>query len=409
MAWKLLQSPRVDDLFVAPGNGGTGRIATNIPLRVVDIPQLLQRVRDEGIALSLVGPEAALATGIVDEFSAAGLSILGPSKSAAEIESSKAFAKEFMGRHDIPCAESMVFDSYQEARRFLEHRSPPIVVKADGLAAGKGVTVAGSLAQAVAALEGCMREGVFGDAGKRVVIEEFMEGRELSVFAFTDGVSLSTLVAACDYKRVCDGDRGPNTGGMGAYSPPEFWSTELETEALQRIFLPTVQGLADEGRIYRGVLYGGLMLTTQGLKVVEFNARLGDPEAQVILPRLETDLVDIAEATVAGELSSVPVHWNDQACVGVVMASGGYPDSFTTGHRVYGIDAPNEKTLIFHAGTEAGGDGEIITSGGRVLTVVGRGPGLAEARGRAYETATGVQFGNAYYRRDIAERALIWL
>ncbi|MBI4311188.1 MAG: phosphoribosylamine--glycine ligase, partial [Chloroflexi bacterium] len=399
--------PHTSVLYIAPGNGGTSGLGTNVPVAPTDVQGLLATARERKVGLTVVGPESALETGVVDAFQRAGVPIFGPSKAAACIETSKAFAKEIMLRNHVPTAQGMAFDSYEEARRFLEGHDGPIVVKADGLAAGKGVTIAMSRAEAIASLDLFMKQRVFGDAGSRVVLEEFMVGREVSVFAFTDGSRISPLVAACDYKRALDDDQGPNTGGMGSYSPPEFWDAELAREAEQRIFRPVIDALAREGRPYRGVLYGGLMLTRSGLKVVEFNARLGDPETQVVLPRLKSDLVEIAQAVSQGDLSKTAVVWDDTACVGVVMASQGYPDSYTTGYPIRGLEAAKAKgeALVFHAGTRADGEA-VATSGGRVLTVVGQAPTLAEARARAYAAVQSIHFENAYFRKDIALRAI---
>ena len=407
IAWKLRQSPRVDALFVAPGNAGTAAIATNLAVAATDIEALAQAARDRGVDLTIVGPEAPLAAGIVDRFQELGLRIFGPTQAAAQIEVSKGFAKELMRRHGIPCADGLTFDSYAEAIRFIERHDAPLVVKADGLAAGKGVTVASTREQALAAVRACMEERAFGAAGEQVVIEEYLEGREVSVFVFTDGEALSPVVAACDYKRVYDGDQGPNTGGMGSYSPPEFWEPSLAKEIAERILQPTVQALAQEGRTYRGVLYGGLMMTSQGPVVIEFNCRLGDPETQVIIPLLETDLVDIVEAVLEGNLTETSIRWSPEACVGVVIAAGGYPGEYQKGIAITGLDDVPEDIEVFHAGTKpvarkGSTVTDVVTDGGRVLTVVGRGPSLEAARERAYDTAQHITFPGAFYRRDIA-------
>ncbi|MBI4200132.1 MAG: phosphoribosylamine--glycine ligase [Chloroflexi bacterium] len=401
IAWKLRQSPRVEKLFVAPGNAGTASLGTNLPIWATDIPSLLKAARDHAIDLTMVGPEAPLAEGIVDRFQERGLPVFGPSQAAARIEASKAFAKEVMQRSGIPCARGEVFDSYPEARRFIERRGAPLVVKADGLAAGKGVTVAATEAEAMAALDACMVERVFGPAGERVVIEERLEGREVSVFAFTDGQRLSPLVAACDYKRAYDGDHGPNTGGMGSYAPPELWSPSLARDVEYAILRPTIQALAREGCPYRGVLYAGLMLTAEGPKVLEFNCRLGDPEAQVVLPLLEADLVEVAQAVLAGDVSQAGVRWSQKACVGVVLASEGYPGSYQRGFPIHGLEAAGPDALVFHAGTRLS-NGSVVSDGGRVLTIVGRGTDLAAARQLAYRAVEGVRFQGAFHRGDIA-------
>ena len=403
IAWKLGLSPRVDSIFVAPGNAGTATLGTNLAIDAADTPGLLVAARQYGVDLTVVGPEGPLASGIVDWFREERLAVFGPTQAAARIESSKAFAKDFMQRHHIPCAESTTFDSYTEAHRFMQSREGPVVVKADGLAAGKGVTMAATRDEAISALDASMNRRVFGEAGGVVVIEELLEGPEVSVFAFTDGRHLSPLVAACDYKRAQDGDRGLNTGGMGSYGPPEFWTAELAEQIEGTIFTPTVRGMVEEGCPYAGVLYGGLMLTRNGPKVIEFNARLGDPETQVVLPRLGSDLADVMLAMAEGDLTKTQIHWSDEACVGVVVASGGYPGDYDTGFPITGLDRASEQALVFHAGTRVL-EGEVVTGGGRVLTVVGRGASVAEARERAYNAVRHVEFQGAYYRTDIAAR-----
>jgi phosphoribosylamine--glycine ligase len=308
-----------------------------------------------------------------------------------------------MERHRIPCAEGLIFDSYREAYRFIQNRDRRLVVKVDGLAAGKGVTVAGSRQEAISALDDAMNRRIFGEAGDVVIVEEFLQGREVSVFAFTDGERISPLLAACDYKRAGDGDTGPNTGGMGSYSPPEFWDTALAAETEQLALRPAIDGMGDEGHPYKGVLYAGLMLTRTGLKVLEYNCRLGDPEAQVVLPLLETDLVELAQAVAEGNLTETEIRWSNDACVGVVVASQGYPSSYETGLPISGLDEMPADALVFHAGTRLE-DGRMHTSGGRVLTVVGRAPTLSEARDRAYAALGRVGFQGAYHRTDIALR-----
>ncbi|MBI2872894.1 MAG: phosphoribosylamine--glycine ligase [Chloroflexi bacterium] len=401
----LKRSPQAGCLFAAPGNAGTAAIATNLPVGASDIPALLAAARQHAVELTVVGPETPLAEGAVDCFREAGLAIFGPTRAAARIESSKAFAKELMQRHGIPTAASRSFDSHEKAVAYVKAQETPMVVKADGLAAGKGVVVARTREEALQALEECMVRRAFGDAGERVVVEECLSGREVSVFAFTDGESISPLVAACDYKRAQDGDQGPNTGGMGGYSPPGFWTPALARQIEEGIIRPTVRALAQAGAPYTGVLYAGLMLTSQGPQVLEFNCRLGDPETQVVLPRLETDLVEVVEAVCKGELHRVALRWSQQACVGVVVASGGYPGEYRTGLHISGLEQVPEGALVFHAGT-ATSDGSVVTSGGRVLTVVGRGRDLADARQRAYAAAKRITFQGAFYRTDIAAVAV---
>ena len=402
MAWKLAQSPLVSELIVAPGNAGTAELDRNAPVGAEDVDGLLALAQDEGIEFTVVGPEAPLATGIVDRFRQAGALIFGPTAAAARIESSKTFAKELMVRNGIPTARAETFTDYGEALEHLAAASLPIVVKADGLAAGKGVVVARKLEEARDALRRQMVELEFGDAGRRVLIEDYLEGSEISVFAFVDGEQVSGLAAACDYKRALDGDEGPNTGGMGAYSPPVAWNEELESEVRERIMVPAARALAELGSPFRGILYGGLMLTSDGPKVVEFNCRMGDPEAQVVLPRLKTDLAAIMIDTVTGKIEDLSLEWDDRPCVGVVLASGGYPGAYRTGCEIRGLEHAGEDALVFHAGTRLGDDDTVATDGGRVLTVCALGDDLAEAREGAYEAANRVSFDEAQFRGDIA-------
>ena len=402
IAWKLRQSPRVTELLVAPGNAGTVAIAQNLPVAAEDVHGLVKAVQEHKIDLTVVGPEAPLAVGLVDRLQELGLAAFGPSKAAAQIEASKGFAKGLMQRHDIPHAEGAAFTDYQAAQEYVSGKGLPIVVKADGLAAGKGVTVAQTREEALAALRDCLESKAFGAAGEKVVIEECLVGPEVSVFVFTDGEHLSPMVAACDYKRIFDGDRGPNTGGMGSYSPPVFWTEELADRISREIMGPTVRALAQEGRPYRGILYGGLIVTKDGPKVMEFNCRLGDPETQVILPLLDSDLLEIITATLEGQLAQTAIEWEKRACVGVVMASGGYPAGYSTGFAINGLDNLDDETIVFHAGTREDDGGRVVTSGGRVLTVVGRAATLEGARERAYAGVEHVDFQGAHYRKDIA-------
>ena len=401
IAWKLRQSPNVNNLFIAPGNAGTEQISKNITIDSTDVPNLIKFCEDANIDLTVVGPEGPLSMGIVDKFTDKELMIAGPKRSAALLESSKAFAKQFMKRHQIPCAESMTFDNYLEASNFIEQVQLPIVIKADGLAAGKGVVVAKSKAEATTTLDAFMNESILGNAGQTVVIEEYLEGKEVSVFSFVDGEYHSPLVSACDYKRAYDGNVGPNTGGMGCYSPAEFWSAQIDEQIETQIFAPTVKGMAKENNPYKGILYGGLMMTKQGPKALEFNARLGDPETQVILPRLKSDLAEIMAGIAQGRLNKTRIEWSDQHCVGVVLASKGYPGSYTTGFSIGGLQDAEKTALIFHAGTNLDND-SIVTSGGRVLTVVGQGDTISRAREIAYEAVKHVRFDGVSYRKDIA-------
>ena len=405
IAWKLAASPSVDALFVAPGNAGTATIATNVLTANTPSEQLVNWVQEHNIDLTIVGPEVPLAEGIVDRFQQIGLPIFGPTKAAARIEASKVYAKELMLRHAIPTANFKVFHSYQEGHTFLQGHTRPVVVKADGLASGKGAFVCQGKEEALAALYDCMEARIFGEAGERVVVEERLYGDEVSVFAFVDGEHISTLVAACDYKRLLDEGDGPNTGGMGSYTPPHFWEPGLAQRIREDIMQPVVKALAEEGAPYKGVLYAGLMITSDGPKVVEFNCRLGDPEAQVILPLLHTNLVDISLACIEGKLHLLPIQWAKDACVGVVMASGGYPGNYDRGISITGLDVLDERALVFHAGTkESYGAGErhVVTDGGRVLTMVGVGESLSQARELAYQNVERIHFQGAHYRQDIA-------
>ncbi|MFH1925821.1 MAG: phosphoribosylamine--glycine ligase [Chloroflexota bacterium] len=401
---KLAQSPKVNELFAAPGNAGTAQQAHNLPISPTDIEALLKAVKENNVDLIVVGPEAPLAAGIVDVFNKEGLSIFGPSQNAAQIEASKVFAKELMQKYDIPCARSASFSDYAQAKEYVKRQTLPVVIKADGLAAGKGVVVAESTGQALDALASFMESKTLGTAGEQIVVEEYLSGREMSAFAFTDGTAVVPMVPACDYKRIFDGDRGPNTGGMGSYSPPYFLNSQLETSVRETIMEPTVKALRRENRLYKGVLYSGLMITNNGPKVLEFNARFGDPETQVVLPRLRTDLVDIFVAVVDNRLDQVQVQWSEEACVGVVMASAGYPGSYQTGFPISGLNEVDRDVMVFHAGTKAGSaPGEVVTSGGRVLTVSATGKDLTEAREKVYNNMARIHFEGCHYRRDIAE------
>ncbi len=402
IAWKLSQSPKVKKIYIAPGNAGTAQIAQNLDISATDIDSLLIAAAGNNIDLTVVGPEAPLAAGIVDKFQAKGMPIFGPLRAAAQIESSKVFAKSLMLKYGIPCAGSVSFSSYAEAKQYLETNAPPFVIKADGLAAGKGVIVAETTGQAQKALSDIMQDRIFGAAGDSVIIEEKLTGREVSVFSFTDGKTSMPAVPACDYKPIFDGNRGPNTGGMGSYSPPSFLTPQLFKAINEDIMQPTIKALSNEGCPYKGVLYGGLMITDKGPKVIEFNARLGDPETQVVLPRLKTDLLDIMLGVVNDSLEEVNIEWNDNACVGVVMASGGYPGSYKKGLPISGLDNLDEDKIVFHAGTKLDTEGNTVTSGGRVLTVVAIAENIAQARQKVYNNISRISFEGCYYRRDIA-------
>lgn len=403
LVWKLIQSPKLEEVYVAPGNAGTGLIAHNLNIPATNIEALAEAAQQHNIDLTVVGPEAPLALGIVDWFQSQGLTIFGPTQAAASIESSKVFAKRLMQKYGIPCARGADFSSFAEARDYVQSQQPPMVVKADGLAAGKGSIVVDSREQAIEALSSIMEQRVFGSAGEKVVIEECLQGKEVSFLAFTDGKTVAPMVPAHDYKRAYDHDQGPNTGGMGSYSPPSFFDESQIKLATHSILEPTVKAMAQEGRVYKGVLYAGLMLTTEGPKVLEFNARFGDPENQVMLPRLRTHLVDILLAIINNNLADIKIEWSDQACVGVVMASAGYPGSYKTGFPIIGLDRVEEDAVVFHAGTKTGPGGQIYTDGGRVLTVAALGKTATEARAKVYSNLPRLQFEGCYYRKDIAE------
>jgi phosphoribosylamine--glycine ligase len=390
-------------MYVAPGNAGTARIAHNIDIKAEDSEGLLKFAKENHIDITVVGPEQPLANGIVDLFTKNGLVVFGPTQQAAKIESSKVFAKDLMQRHGIPCARSQTFSDIEKARDYVKEQKTPIVLKADGLAEGKGVVIAETIADAEKTLDEMMAVKKFGAAGETVVIEEHLVGREMSFFIFTDGKTIAPTVPACDYKRIYDGNKGPNTGGMGSYSPPEFYNDLLGNIIMKTIMGPVTLALADEGRPYKGTLYGGLMITGHVPKVIEFNARLGDPETQVVLPRLKTDLVDIVLAVVNDSLNKIKIEFDDNACVGVVMASGGYPGSYKTGFAISGLDELDKDIMVFHAGTKAGEKGEVLTSGGRILTVAASGKDLAEAREKVYNNISRIKFEGGYYRRDIAD------
>jgi phosphoribosylamine--glycine ligase len=403
LVWKLAQSSKVKEIYAAPGNAGTAQLAHNLDIKPSDIESLAKAAQQKGIELVVVGPESPLADGIADHFQKIGIPIFGPTKAAAEIEASKVFAKELMQKYGIPCAHSASFSEYSKAKEYLQQQKAPIVVKADGLAAGKGVIVADSISQASGALADIMEAKAFGAAGDRVIIEEFLSGEEMSCFAFTDGKTVIPMVSACDYKPVFDNDQGPNTGGMGSYSPPHFLTPTLSQTVKETILQPVAKAMAEEGRPYKGVLYGGLMVTDTGVKALEFNARFGDPETQITLPLLKTDLVDIMLAVIDGNLDQMNIEWSDDACVGVVMASGGYPGSYQTGFPITGLNALDKDIVVFHAGTRVGSEGQILTNGGRVLTVVATGKNIAEAREKVYNNINRIHFEGCHYRKDIAE------
>ncbi|MDO8611645.1 MAG: phosphoribosylamine--glycine ligase [Dehalococcoidia bacterium] len=406
IAWKLRQSPALTDLFVAPGNAGTATLGTNLPLNAADLEGLARAARENHCQLVVVGPEEPLARGLVDRLAVEGIAAFGPSRAAARIESSKAFAKELMQRHGIATARTAVFSNRTDARNYVEALSAAPVVKADGLAAGKGAIVCDTRAQALQAIDLMMgEEAAFGEAGRTVVIEERLEGREVSAHAFSDGRTTAAMPFSCDYKRALDGDEGLNTGGMGAYSPPGWLDGETAAAINRDVTLAAVAAMAAEGLPYRGVLYPGIMVTADGPRVLEFNCRLGDPEAQVLLPRLKTDLLEVCLAVVNNRLHELQIEWSEQACAGVVLASGGYPEEYATGFPIAGLGQVESDVLVFHAGTALTEDGGVVTSGGRVLTVAALGESLSEARAKVYRNVQRIHFSRRHYRSDIAAPA----
>jgi phosphoribosylamine--glycine ligase len=406
LALRLAQSPLVDELLVAPGNAGIASVARCVSVRADDLPGIAALVERERIDLTVVGPEAPLVAGLADELVARGRAVFGPSAASARIEGSKAWAKDLMLRHGIPTARAGVFTALEPAVVFVDELAGRAVVKADGLAAGKGVTVAADRAHAIAALEDALVRGTFGEAGTTVLVEEVMEGPEVSAFALCDADTLIPFELSQDFKRVGDGDSGPNTGGMGAYSPVPSVGHEMERRIWEEAVIPTFDALREEGPGYRGLLYAGLMLTADGPKVVEFNCRFGDPEAEVVLPRLRTDLAELLMACATDQLADAKVDWLDEAAVTVVLASHGYPGPYGTGVEILGLPeaAAVESVTVFHAGT-AERDGRVVTAGGRVLAVSALGPTLGDARTRAYEACGRLSFDGMQYRRDIAEAA----
>ncbi|WP_412851776.1 phosphoribosylamine--glycine ligase [Ectothiorhodospira shaposhnikovii] len=409
LAWKAARSPRVDTVFVAPGNAGTAREAgcRNLDIGAEDIPGLLAFARTEGIDLTIVGPEAPLVAGVVDAFRAEGLAIFGPTKDAARLEGSKAFSKDFLARHRIPTAAYGSFTDLDEALAYLRAQGAPIVVKADGLAAGKGVILARTLAEAEAAVRDMLAGNAFGEAGHRVVIEEFLSGEEASFICMVDGEHVLPMATSQDHKARDNGDQGPNTGGMGAYSPAPVVTPEIHERIMNQVILPTVRGMAAEGTPYTGFLYAGVMIDAQGIpKVLEFNCRFGDPETQPIMMRLRSDLIELVEAALAGRLDRTEADWDPRAALGVVLAAGGYPADYRKGDVIRGLpDTDAEDAKVFHAGTTLK-DGQVVTQGGRVLCAVGLGERVSDAQARAYALTKQLNWDDVYYRTDIGYRAV---
>jgi phosphoribosylamine--glycine ligase len=405
LAWKMTQSPQLTELVIAPGNAGTAQLGRNVAVKADDIEGQLALAQQERPDLVVVGPDNPLVLGLVDRLQQSGLRAFGPTAAAARMEGSKSFAKQIMERAGVPTARFFVADDYMTVERWVRAENQPFVVKADGLALGKGVVVSETVEETLAALRSMMQEGIFGAAGSRVVLEERLEGEEVSFFAFTDGRTVVPMPPSQDHKRLLDGDRGPNTGGMGAYAPVSLVEQQMSDHLLVTVMQPVIDTLADAGTPFVGILYAGLMLTPDGPRVLEFNARWGDPEAQVLLPLLKSDLVEIMLACIEERLSRDLVHWKDGAALGVVLAAAGYPQPPRTGDPIsLPASLPND-TLIFHAGT-AERDGQIVTAGGRVLTVVGRGENLTQAHQRAYMLADQVLFEQRQLRRDIGWREL---
>lgn len=408
LAWKVAQSPKADKVFVAPGNAGTGleESMTNVDIDADNIDALAQFAKQYSIDLTIVGPEVPLVAGIVDHFNEQGLRIFGPNKNAAQLEGSKSFCKDFLARHNIPTAAYGVFTDLKEACDYIEQCSIPVVVKADGLAAGKGVVIAESKDQALAAVNDMLAANRFGDAGSKVVIEEFLEGIELSFICMVDGKNCLPMATSQDHKARDEGDTGPNTGGMGAYSPAVAETPELNAEVMRSVIEPTIKGMQADGNRFSGFLYAGLMISPQGdAKVLEYNVRFGDPETQPIMMRLKSDLVELCDAALDGRLDQVTAQWTDEPAVGVVLAAGGYPDSYAKGEIINGLTSTADNTKVFHAGTSSK-DGSVLTSGGRVLCVTATGATVKEAQQRAYASVDKIDFKDMYCRRDIAYRAV---
>jgi len=407
LVWKINQSPRASKIYCAPGNGGISRLAECVDIQATDIPSLLKFAKQERVRLTVVGPELPLTMGIVDEFEKEGLRIFGASRKSSEIEGSKTFAKNLMKKYGIPTAEYRSFTSRDEAVKYIREKGAPLVIKADGLAAGKGVIPVGNMEEAVDAVDLIMIKKAFGEAGKRVVVEEFLTGEEASFLVFTDGESVITLPTSQDHKPIFDEDKGPNTGGMGAYSPAPIVTEDLHKQIMKEIIQPTISGMAAEGRKYKGVLYAGLMITDGKANVLEFNARFGDPETQPLLMRMKSDIIPVLEATIDGNLSQIKVEWDDRAAVCVVMASEGYPGSYKKGFEINGLEDTSKipGVEVFHAGTVIK-DGKIISSGGRVLGVTALEHGIKDAIDLAYRAVKNIHWEGVHYRQDIGRKAL---
>lgn len=405
LVWKIAQSPKVNKIYCAPGNAGISGLAECVDIKVEDLDGLAEFALNNNIDLTVVGPEVPLTLGVVDRFEKDGLRIFGPARNAAIIEGSKEFSKEIMVKYGVPTAAYGSFTNEAEALAYIDKVGAPIVVKADGLAAGKGVVVAMDMETAKNAVKEIMADQVFGEAGSKVVIEEFLEGEEVSVLAFSDGETVVPMVSAQDHKRAYDNDEGPNTGGMGAYSPAPVYTAEMEEFVVEKVLKPTVHGMKKEGRLYKGVLYAGLMVTESGVKVLEFNARFGDPETQAVLMRLESDLVEIMEAVIDGKLAEQNIKWYNKPAVCVVVAAGGYPKSYRKGDEITGLEDAKENAVVFHAGTKLA-EGKTVSAGGRVLGVTAMGEDIKNAIENAYKAVDKIHFADCFSRRDIGYRAM---
>ncbi|MGT3801978.1 phosphoribosylamine--glycine ligase [Vibrio cholerae] len=409
LAWKVAQNPQVETIYVAPGNAGTAleHKVQNVSIGITDIPALVAFAQDKAIELTIVGPEAPLVIGVVDAFRAAGLPIFGPTQGAAQLEGSKAFTKDFLARHNIPTAAYTNFTEIEPALAYVREKGAPIVVKADGLAAGKGVIVAMTLQEAEDAIQDMLAGNAFGSAGSRVVVEEFLDGEEASFIVMVDGENVLPMATSQDHKRVGDADTGPNTGGMGAYSPAPVVTQDVHDRVMREVIYPTVRGMAAEGNTYTGFLYAGLMIDSNGApKVIEYNCRFGDPETQPIMMRLQSDLVELCQAAIAGKLDQVESKWDPRASIGVVLAAGGYPSDYAKGEVISGL--PTQESAgqkVFHAGTETQGD-QVVTNGGRVLCATALGHTVLEAQQRAYQLADQIHWNGMFCRRDIGYRAI---
>ena len=413
ICWKIAQSPKCKKLYCAPGNGGISEIAEPVDIKTDDIEGLLNFTKEKKIDLTVVGPEGPLVAGIVDRFEKEGLKIFGPRKNCALLEGSKVYAKELMKKTGVPTADFKVFDSYDNALKYLDEKTPPVVVKADGLCAGKGVVVCKTIAEAKSALKDMMVKKVFGDAAKNVIIEDCLIGEEASIIVIVDGKNAVSLASSQDHKRIFDHDKGANTGGMGAYSPAPVVTDSLFKEVMDKVIYPVVNSLAKDGKPYKGALYAGIMITKDGPKALEFNTRFGDPETQVILPRLNSDLVEVMEKVIAGSLKGYNLQWDPRPCVSVVMASGGYPGDYKKGLQINGLESVKalKDVMVFHAGTKSGrrstdGKFAFITNGGRVLNVTALGKDIKDAIDNCYNAVRKIKFDKMHYRRDIGYRAM---